>query len=155
MTDTVEKPPMPEQVTKKSEEANQDTIVALKMHNAKLQSECDQFKYVLKNKTPYTRLIACFSRKILEEYDISLAAKSEDLKKLMEENDIVKGHLAAIEMAFSDLLQKYERCKTIVQGYKQNEDTMRHHLQTLEDTLQKNEEKYETLKTHAKTQLER
>lgn len=74
---------------------------------------------------------------------------------MMDEADTLKGHLAAMEMAFSDLVQKYERCKTIVQGYKQNEDTLREHVQMLEETLQKNEEKYEALKAHAKSQLER
>lgn len=73
----------------------------------------------------------------------------------MDETDILKGHLAAMEMAFSDLLQKYERCKTIIYGYKQNEGTLNEHVQVLEDTLQKNEEKYEALKAHAKSQLER
>lgn len=81
--------------------------------------------------------------------------KVDELKHMMEEADTLKGHLAAMEMAFSDLVQKYERCKTIVQGYKQNEDTLRDHVQMLEETLQKNEEKYEALKAHAKSQLER
>lgn len=94
-------------------------------------------------------------RNMLEECNKSFNTKVGELKGLMEETDILKGHLAAMEMAFSDLLQKYERSKTIISGYKQNEETLREHVQTLEDTLQKNEEKYEALKTHAKSQLER
>lgn len=73
----------------------------------------------------------------------------------MDETDILKGHLAAMEISFSDLLQKYERCKNVIQGYRENEVTLREQVQMLEETLQKNEDKYESLKAHAKSQLER
>lgn len=137
MADTIEKPQMPEQITIKTEEINQDTGVPLNIQFAKLQCERNELKM------------------LLDEYNNSFTAKVEELKQVKDESDILKGHLAAMEMAYSDLLQKYERCKTIIHGYKQNEETLREHVEALEDTLQKNEDKYEALKAHVKSQLER
>lgn len=44
MTDTIEKPQMPEQITKKSEEFDQETGVPLNVQVVKLQRERDELK---------------------------------------------------------------------------------------------------------------
>lgn len=53
------------------------------------------------------------------------------------------------------LFRKYERSKKIIDGYKSNEDTLRQTLISSEDSVHKSEEKYESLKAHAKAQIEK
>lgn len=45
MTDTIEKPQMPEQITNKTEEIDQETGVPLNLQLATLQRERDELKY--------------------------------------------------------------------------------------------------------------
>lgn len=44
MTDTIEKPQMPEQITRKSEEIDQETGVPLNIQVSRLQRERDELK---------------------------------------------------------------------------------------------------------------
>ncbi|KAL3289464.1 hypothetical protein HHI36_022887 [Cryptolaemus montrouzieri] len=94
-------------------------------------------------------------RKIMEEYEKTIAARIADSQKLKEENETVTRHLANLELSFSDLHQKYERTKTIIDGFKTNEEKLRKKFVVFEETIHKQEEKYESLKAHARAQIEK
>ncbi|KAK9890204.1 hypothetical protein WA026_010314 [Henosepilachna vigintioctopunctata] len=94
-------------------------------------------------------------RKIMEEYEKTIATRFADYQKLKKENETVTRHLANLELSFSDLHQKYERTKTIIYGLKNNEDKLRKTLAGCEDSIHKQEERYESLKAHAKAQIEK
>lgn len=51
--------------------------------------------------------------------------------------------------------RKYDRSKIIVDGFKSNEDALTQNLQIAEEKLKQNEAKYESLKTYAKSQIEK
>lgn len=51
--------------------------------------------------------------------------------------------------------RKYDRSKIIVDGFKSNEEALTQNLQIAEDKLKQNEAKYESLKTYAKSQIEK
>ncbi|XP_049826554.1 interaptin isoform X2 [Aethina tumida] len=93
--------------------------------------------------------------KIVREYENTLSEQNAEHVKLVELHETVTRHLANLELAFSDVHQKYERLKTIVEGYKCNEETMKAALVTAEKAAKQMEERYEYLKTHAKNQIER
>ncbi|KAB0801267.1 hypothetical protein PPYR_05621 [Photinus pyralis] len=122
----------------------QETVKSLKAREAKLMSELNARKNDEHN-----------YRKILEDYEKALTKKSDNLQKVNEEHETVTKHLANLELAFSDVHQKYERCKQIILGYKSNEDTLRQALALSEENLLKSEQKYESLKAHAKAQIEK
>ncbi|XP_023310258.1 transforming acidic coiled-coil-containing protein 1-like [Anoplophora glabripennis] len=92
-------------------------------------------------------------QKIMEEYEKTIATRLADCQKLKEEHEIAARHLANIELAFSDLHQKYERTKDLLEGFKSNEDTLNAALQASENTIKLHEERYEALKAHAKEQI--
>lgn len=94
-------------------------------------------------------------RKIMQEYEKTIATHIAEIQKLKEENETVSRHLANLELSFSDVHQKYERAKVIIDGFKSNEETLRDKIGLFEDTISKQEERYESLKAHAKAQLEK
>lgn len=94
-------------------------------------------------------------QKIMEEYEKTIATGVADYEKLKEEYETATRHLANLELAFSDVHQKYERTKVIVEGFKKNEETLRANLQLTEETLRQHEERYESLKAHAKAQIDK
>lgn len=95
-----------------------------------------------------------FYRRQFEEYEQSFTSKLLQLQNATNEYQIVRKHLSSLEIAFSDLLEKYERSKTIIESYQKNETTIKEHVEMLEDRLEKCQDRYEGLKTHATKQLE-
>lgn len=51
--------------------------------------------------------------------------------------------------------RKYERCKAVIESLKQNEDVLKASVQEYDAAIKKQENKYEMLKQHAKSQLEK
>lgn len=76
-------------------------------------------------------------------------------KELENEKDEIQTHLRNSEIAFNDVHLKYERSKAIIEGLKANEDQLRASYAALEDELKKQVNKYDALKTHAISQLEK
>lgn len=102
---------------------------------------------------------------IMEEYEKTISrlvaekeqerqAHEQDKSTLLKDRDAAMGHLANIEIAFSDLHKKYERSKTVIEGFKKNEEVLRASLADYETTIRKQEQKYDMLKSHAMSQLE-
>ncbi|XP_049786608.1 uncharacterized protein LOC126188930 [Schistocerca cancellata] len=102
---------------------------------------------------------------IMEEYERTIAGlvyeKEQEKQRfehekenLIKEKDTVSGHLENIEIAFSDVHRKYERSKDIIQGIKNNEETLRASLAEYEATIKQQEQKYDFLKSYATSQLE-
>lgn len=102
---------------------------------------------------------------IMEEYEKTISRlvaekeqerQAHELQKsaLLKDRDAAMGHLANIEIAFSDLHKKYERSKVVIEGFKKNEEVLRASLAEYEATIHKQEQKYDMLKSHAMAQLE-
>lgn len=53
------------------------------------------------------------------------------------------------------IFRKYERCKVIIEGYKNNEDTFQNAIDQYEAAIKKQDEKYQSLKAHAMAQIEK
>lgn len=101
---------------------------------------------------------------VMEEYERTISSligeKETENKRwieeratLVRERDEAAAHLASMEHAFNDVHTKYERCKLIIQGYKSNEETLKHTVEENNDAIQKLEARYETLRQHAMQQL--
>ena len=50
-------------------------------------------------------------------------------------------------------LRKYERTKEVISGFKQNEDILKTQVEELSSKLQKSENRYDMLKSHAESKL--
>ena len=60
-----------------------------------------------------------------------------------------------METAFADVHRKYERTKQVVEGFKQNEETLKKVIDEYQVKLTKQDQKYELLKAHAEDTLEK
>merc|ERR1719414_2751273 len=75
--------------------------------------------------------------------------------RLETERDQAAQDLQNVEAAFADVHRKYERTKSVVEGFKQNEDTLKTCLEECSTKLHKQDERYERLKSHAEDTLEK
>ncbi|XP_018566410.1 transforming acidic coiled-coil-containing protein 1-like [Anoplophora glabripennis] len=122
----------------------EDQLQEAKAREAKAVAELNQIKKEELN-----------CQKIMEKYEKTIVTCLADYQKLREEHETTTRHLANIELVFSDLHQKYERTKALLEGFKSNEDTLNAALQASEKTIKLNEERYEALKAHAREQIEK
>ncbi|KAK9747139.1 Transforming acidic coiled-coil-containing protein (TACC), C-terminal [Popillia japonica] len=113
-------------------------VAKLREENAELQranKESDE------SKTNLTGVIVSYENmleKLVKEHHI-----------VKGERDLVKTHLANLELAFHDLVEKYERAKTIITGFENNEKTFKTHVENYEQSIAKIEKKYNDFKSYA------
>ncbi|XP_020775277.1 transforming acidic coiled-coil-containing protein 3 [Boleophthalmus pectinirostris] len=103
-------------------------------------------------------------RKIIAEFELMIAKIMADqekerevaqakLKEALMEKDQVSSDLNAMERSFSDLFKRLEKYKTVIEGYKKNEDTLKACAQDYLARIKKEEQRYQTLKAHAEEKI--
>ncbi|XP_068082575.1 transforming acidic coiled-coil-containing protein 3 isoform X2 [Anabrus simplex] len=93
--------------------------------------------------------------RLIAEKEHKKQAHSVEVERLTKEKDTMSTHLENMEIAFSDVHQKYEKNKQMIQGFGKNEESLRASLSEHESIIKKQEQKHDVLKSHAVTQLER
>ncbi|XP_072401904.1 uncharacterized protein [Diabrotica undecimpunctata] len=94
-------------------------------------------------------------QKIMDQYELTLKSRFSETKRLQEESETIRTHLTNLEIAFSDVHSKYEKTKAALQGVKANEEALLADLELAQSTNNQHEERYESLKAHARTQIEK
>ena len=125
-----------------------DELKALQTEvRVKRESE-EQMKQVLKE---YEKTIS----ELIAEKEREKVTYEDDRLRLMSERDQANDDLKNVEAAFADVHRKYERTKSVVEGFKQNEDTLKRYIDEYKGKTKKQDEKYERLKMHAEDTLEK
>ncbi|KAL3266578.1 hypothetical protein HHI36_010742 [Cryptolaemus montrouzieri] len=92
-------------------------------------------------------------QKVMLEYEELLGKVLTERQTLLDDKNTVQNHLANLELAFNDLLQKYERAKKIVEGFKKNEEILRGQMTEWTKTLNNFDKKYTDLKMYAEKKI--
>ncbi|XP_031838097.2 transforming acidic coiled-coil protein isoform X2 [Nomia melanderi] len=103
---------------------------------------------------------------VVEEYEKSISRLltererdrtnfEQEKAKLQEELQATNVHLSNTEAAFNDVHQKYEKVKGVVSVYKNNEIVLREGIQENMETIKCLQTRYDSLKNHAASQLEK
>ncbi len=108
----------------------------------------DQMKQVLKE---YEKTIS----ELISEKEKEKTRFEEERAALLGERDQAAEDLKNVETAFADVHRKYERTKTVVEGFKANEETLKRLIEESEVRLRKQEQRYEMLKAHAEETLDK
>ncbi|XP_015905070.1 transforming acidic coiled-coil-containing protein 1 isoform X2 [Parasteatoda tepidariorum] len=122
-------------------------------------------KQVLKNQVIALSKGYRASRSILEEllniFTLWLTAKEQERvettsnnQKILKERDQALEDLQNVESAFADLHRRYENCKAVLEGYKQNEDRMKHQVAEVQLKLKQQEQMYEMLRSRIQDKLD-
>lgn len=114
---------------------------------ARQESE-DQMKQVLKE---YEKTIS----ELIAEKEKEKQRFEVERDTLMSERDQSVLDLQNVEAAFADVHRKYERAKTVVEGFKQNEETLKKCLEESKVKLQRQEDKFDRLRAHAGETLDK
>ena len=90
-------------------------------------------------------------QQLIKEKERSAVLTEIERDRVMMERNQIFEDLQAVERAFTDLHRKYERTKEVIAGFKSNEDVLKSSLDDLTNKYQREEERFEVLKTHAET----
>ncbi|BFY96970.1 hypothetical protein BsWGS_00010 [Bradybaena similaris] len=77
------------------------------------------------------------------------------VQNLESERDQVMEDLQSVETAFSDLLRRYEKSKSIIEGFKRNEEQLKQCVEDLQTKLKKSEIKLQALRSQAEDKLDK
>ncbi|XP_020285988.1 myosin heavy chain, cardiac muscle isoform isoform X2 [Pseudomyrmex gracilis] len=122
---------------------------------SKLQTQVAQ---EVKSRTQMAVVVEEYEKSIsrlLTEREKDRTTFEQEKAKLQEELQAANLHLTNTEAAFNDVHQKYERLKGVVSVYKSNESVLKESVQENVETIKTLETRYEQLKQHAMTQLEK
>jgi len=91
----------------------------------------------------------------LVDYELTISNLKSEMEELRQESETSKRHLSTLEVSFSDLHSKYERCKEIILGLRSNEEALVASVEQFRDGAKKYQDRYEALKVHATEQLQK
>uniref|UniRef100_A0AAY4AH64 Transforming acidic coiled-coil-containing protein C-terminal domain-containing protein n=1 Tax=Denticeps clupeoides TaxID=299321 RepID=A0AAY4AH64_9TELE len=105
-------------------------------------------------------------RKIVAEYEKTVAQMIEDeqrknmgsqksVHQLTMERDQALADLNSVERSLSDLFRRYENMKTVLEGFKKNEEVLKKCAQEYLARVRQEEQRYHTLKLHAEEKLDK
>ncbi|TRY76380.1 hypothetical protein TCAL_03841 [Tigriopus californicus] len=124
------------------------TIEALKIEVKRRKESEDQMKQVLKE---YEKTIS----ELIAQKEKEKEQFQTERQTMMSERDQAVMDLQNVESAFSDVHRKYERTKQVVEGFRQNEETLKTCVDDYQQKLRKQDQKYELLKNHAEDTLDK
>lgn len=124
------------------------TIEALKTEVKRRKESEEQMKQVLKEYEKTISELIAQKEKEKEQFQAERQA-------MMSERDQAVMDLQNVESAFSDVHRKYERTKQVVEGFRQNEETLKTCVDEYQQKLRKQDQKYELLKNHAEETLDK
>ncbi|RZC33068.1 TACC domain containing protein [Asbolus verrucosus] len=127
----------------------EDKIITLEKKIAQVEEQNKQ----LEKQLDYSRNKEAALQKVLCNYD-NLLKKVLTEKTATRKQDETSYHLANLEKAFYDLLQKYEKAKVVVQGFQQNEALLKKQVAEYEDMLDNAGVKVTTYKSLSGQKLE-
>eukprot|EP00057_Strongylocentrotus_purpuratus_P029033 XP_011683507.1 PREDICTED: transforming acidic coiled-coil-containing protein 3 isoform X4 [Strongylocentrotus purpuratus] len=121
--------------------------------------EVTKSKEVLEKSSSDMRALIMEYEKSIQQLmvDVSQAKTSSDDKasQLQKEKDQALEDMASVESAFSDLHRRYEKLKQTLDGYRKNEETLKKHVTEYQGKVKKQEQRYQTLKSHAEEKIEK
>ncbi|MCJ8742691.1 hypothetical protein PDJAM_G00085340 [Pangasius djambal] len=119
-----------------------------------------------KRKYEESRMEVLEMRKIVAEYEKTVAQMIEDeqrknmgsqksVQQLITERDQALSDLNSVERSLSDLFRRYENMKTVLEGFKKNEEVLKKCAQEYLARVKQEEQRYNTLKIHAEEKLDK
>ncbi|XP_066506797.1 transforming acidic coiled-coil-containing protein 1 isoform X2 [Hoplias malabaricus] len=119
-----------------------------------------------KKKYEESRVEVMEMRKIVAEYEKTVAQMIEDeqrknmgsqksVQQLTAERDQALADLNSVERSLSDLFRRYENMKTVLEGFKKNEEVLKKCAQEYLARVKQEEQRYHTLKLHAEEKLDK
>ncbi|KAJ8396942.1 hypothetical protein AAFF_G00012650 [Aldrovandia affinis] len=105
-------------------------------------------------------------RKIVAEYEKTIAQMIEDeqrttmssqkgMQQVTAEKEQALSDLNSVERSLSDLFRRYENMKTVLEGFKKNEEVLKKCAQEYLARVKQEEQRYQTLKIHAEEKLDK
>lgn len=107
----------------------------------------EQMKQVLKE---YEKTIS----ELIADKERDKNKLEEDIARMQAEKDQATEDLQNVESAFADVHRKYERTKQVVEGFKKNEEQLKHYVSEYKTKLKNQDQRYDLLKAHAEEKLE-
>lgn len=133
------------------QEMNTQRVDQLKEKDRQLEEKVQSISELRVVMKEYEQTIA----RIVAEKSQQKAAYEEGQVEIIRERDEAQQHLNNMEMTFADIHKKYERLKSVVDAFKKNEESLNAALAEKNASIDKIQNMYDMLKSHAVQKLEK
>ncbi|XP_064604060.1 transforming acidic coiled-coil-containing protein 3-like isoform X2 [Liolophura sinensis] len=91
---------------------------------------------------------------LVADKEKSSSESKDSLGEIIKDRDQAVEDLRSVESAFSDLHRRYEKIKTVVDGFKKNEEILKKSIQDYQGKLKGAEQRFQALKNQAEEKLD-
>ncbi|CAH1258283.1 TACC2 [Branchiostoma lanceolatum] len=155
-------------VKQAKEEVEKEWAIKMSVRDLEFQEVCRQKEESLRDNQEMKKVVEGYERTIQQMIDKLDHLEADRLKFEFEDKSLTKENkmqlirekeqaledLASVEKSFSDLHKRYDKLKGVVEGLKKNEETMKKCIQEYQTKLKKQEQRYQSLKSHAEEKIE-
>merc|ERR1711942_314186 len=82
-----------------------------------------------------------------------MGEKEKEVEALKKEKDAALKEIASVEKSFSDLHKRFDKARELIEGFKKNEQVLKNYAEDSRVKLERQIEKYSTLKKHAEQKI--
>ncbi|XP_076372072.1 transforming acidic coiled-coil-containing protein 3-like [Tachypleus tridentatus] len=142
-----------EKLIKKDKDWNEQFKVMEKKKHI-LEKQVMSLKDSLSVNRAVTAELVNLVNRFLQQKENDRMELGEKSQKVTKERDQALEDLQSVENAFADLHRRYEKTKSVVEGYKQNEEWLKQQLSETQAKLKKHEQMYEMLRNRTEEKLD-
>ncbi|GAB1602724.1 serine/arginine repetitive matrix protein 2-like isoform X1 [Argonauta hians] len=107
------------------------------------QDKVAEMKIVLDDYSTLLDQLAAEKMKYAEKYEKKIDGSRKEV-------DLIQDELQTVQKAYSDLLRRFEKAKTIIEGFKKNEETLKNHVTELTTKMKEDKKNWSTLMKESK-----
>merc|ERR1719204_914427 len=93
-------------------------------------------------------------QELMKNQDDLKREKDQEVEALKKKEEAALEEIASVEKAFSDLHKRFDKARELIEGFKKNEQVLKDYAEDSRVKLEKQMEKYSTLKKHAEEKIE-
>ncbi|XP_022255205.1 uncharacterized protein LOC106470856 isoform X2 [Limulus polyphemus] len=142
-----------EKLIKKDKDFNEQ-FKAMEKKKHILEKQVMSLKDALSINRAVTAELVNLVNRFLQQKENDRIELGEKSQKVTKERDQALEDLQSVENAFADLHRRYEKTKSVVEGYKQNEEWLKQQLNETQAKLKKHEQMYEMLRNRTEEKLD-
>jgi len=138
-----------------------ELVMEHKVQLAKQQEEVEKSKksvtcleQMIKDMRMQEEAIVEALQKAKADRDTATSASHKSMQALMQERDMAYEDLKAVEDAFANLHQRYEKNKLVLVEHRKNEEVLKKCVLDYQDKLKNQEERYEQLRKESEQKLQ-
>ncbi|XP_076992328.1 transforming acidic coiled-coil-containing protein 3 isoform X2 [Tamandua tetradactyla] len=140
-------------VLRYSQEDLDAAVRATQLENQELKGRCEELEEKNQEMGKIMDEFEGIAHQLMEDAQKQKEHVKAEIQTVLKEKDQLAADLNSMEKSFSDLFKRFEKQKEVIEGYRKNEASLKKCVEDYILRVEKEEQRYQALKTHAEEKL--